>query len=139
MVKAGCAAFEERVMDYGTDRILPPEPKERRRPGRITSAGATCRLGEVVDISARGVRIRHKGFGWYTAGVVVNLTLETEDVSVSVRAAIRWIKKIRIGVYDIGLEFVGLTPEELQAVWGLAFSSNRFVSGTQLKYVRHPR
>jgi len=126
-------------MDYGSDRVLPVQPEERRRPGRMVSAGVLCRLGEVVDISATGMRIRHKGLGWFKVGAVVNLTLETQDAKLTVSATIRWVKKVRAGVYEIGLEFLPLTPEQLDGLWELAFSANRFLSGTQLKYVRRPR
>lgn len=140
-IKSRAKAIEVWVMDQRPDQCAPaqPQPEDLRRAGRFIAAGVTCQLGEVTDLSARGMRIRHKGFGWYRVGETVKLKLDTLDIKLQVHARICWIRKVRLGVYEFGLEFMEMSPEELSMLWDLAFSVNRFVSGTQLRYVRRPR
>jgi len=126
-------------MDYGTDPLPQEKSPDRRRPGRLVSIGVTCSLGEIIDLSAKGMRVRRKGFCRFKPGTVAELLLRDEEETVPVKACIRWVKKIRAGVYEMGLEFLDVTHEQLPALWRLATTANKVLSGVQLRYVRKPR
>lgn len=80
---------------------------ERRRSGRRKSTAVGCNLGTVVDLSSGGMRIRCRRL----MHDVHPVELWTERTRVRVRAKVCWAKKIAFRKYELGFQFVDLTPQ----------------------------
>lgn len=121
VVSPGAHAVPERRM------ILPrgaayPIP-DRRRYGRFPQDMLTCNLGDVVDLSRGGMRVRgrrvRKG----------PMYIELRDENRSLRLPGEITRVMRSGLFkcEIGIQFVDLTPElerEL-AAWSMLHRQRR--------------
>jgi PilZ domain len=81
---------------------------ERRRSGRLKGRSLRCNRGEVMDLSAGGLRIRSSRR--YSSKLPVQLWTPTRRVTVP--AQVRWVKRLGFRKYEIGLQFYDLTPEQ---------------------------
>ena len=85
----------------------PPFEPERRGQRRLQPYWINCDLGYIIDVSAEGVRLltkrRLSGF--------VRVRLWDERNGFIHDAEVKWSKKIRWRQHEVGLHFVGLTPE----------------------------
>lgn len=76
-----------------------------RRRERYPTSTLTCVLGEVVDVSQSGLRVRGTGRVPAKVGQVVHIAVSTERQRVSCSVRVVWTKwKLRS--YEMGLEFV---------------------------------
>lgn len=91
----------------------PPAPrhegKEQRRHGRVRTAAVVCTLGEVLDISASGIRIRCAGRPAIRAGQVVSMTIAGPEGPFSVAVRLIWIRKVGVFRHEVGACFEKLT------------------------------
>jgi len=96
----------------------PPAPvePERREQLRIQPYWINCDLGYIIDVSADGVRLltkrRLKGF--------VRVRLWDERNGFIHDAEVKWSRKIRWRQHEVGLHFVGLTPERAAQLAAIA-------------------
>lgn len=95
-----------RRLSTGTRKVRPLF--ERRHNGRIKAERAVaCNLGEVLNLSSGGMRVhaarrlrgRHKVELW------------SATASVQVWADVKWAKRDGLRRFDVGLEFLDVTPE----------------------------
>lgn len=91
-----------------------------RRHARYACANLTCTLGEVVDISDSGIRVRCKGKPDVETGQITTLHIECNNKACTLAAKIVWTHRIGFRVYEIGIEFSNLTPELRAALEGAA-------------------
>ncbi|GAB4107959.1 MAG: hypothetical protein Kow00105_12840 [Phycisphaeraceae bacterium] len=79
-----------------------------------------CHLGEVVDISKTGVRIRCKGKPPFAPGSITPLQFAFTGGMLRVTAQERWRKRVGLcGGYEIGLMFVKNSPNVIAAIESL--------------------
>lgn len=85
----------------GTPRVRP------RRDERIKAQNLRCALGEVVDLSASGMRIRVKGKPPFAKGDVQTYRIDSSSQRLTLQAAVMWIR--RCGVlskdWELGVRF----------------------------------
>jgi hypothetical protein len=82
----------------------------RRRRGRVFVCGVETSLGEALDVSAGGMRVRCRG-SVPREGALMALDVATLDGRFVVGARVAWVKRIKGAGSNVGLEFVKLTPE----------------------------
>lgn len=92
----------------------------RRSNLRHTPDAVICVLGEVLDISASGVRIRCAGKPPFMPGAVSSIKLGCQGGSLGVTVQERWRKRRGLRVYHIGLKFVNNSPNVMAAIDSLA-------------------
>ena len=90
---------------------LHPRAAERRRHGRLRTEGVNCSLGEVVDLSASGMRVLRKGRRSAEVGETVALTLDYEGFTLSVDARVVRLEKAGFRRHIYGLEFQQVNPD----------------------------
>lgn len=74
-----------------------------RRHGRVRTAGAViCSLGEVVDISASGMRVRCSGRPEARVGRRINITIAGDGDPFLVAMRPVWIRKVGFFKYELG-------------------------------------
>jgi hypothetical protein len=84
--------------------------KNNRRHGRLRCRQLPCDLGEVVDMSASGMKMKSSRAPKVGLGDVVSVTLHYPLGDLPIRARVVWMKKLAYRSYEIGLEFEQVTP-----------------------------
>ena len=92
-----------------------PNEKQNRRHGRVQCEMLTCKLGEIVNLSASGVMIRGKGTPQLTTDSRTALDLKCLDHDLHVTARVAWIQQ-EARSFSMGLEFVDVTSEQAQRI-----------------------
>ncbi len=92
----------------------------QRRFGRILCHQITCSLGEVLDLSAGGMRIRCTGSMGLREGDAVGLTLRAGNAPVPLPCKIVWMRKSGWRAWEIGVVFEQLSPNARQSLNTLA-------------------
>jgi hypothetical protein len=92
----------------------------KRRHGRLKCDLLTCALGEVMDFSASGMKVRYRGRLQVERGQVVDMALHAAGSTQNVKARVVHIHKAGFRRHDLGLEFVEVTPEVSKGLLALA-------------------
>jgi hypothetical protein len=108
----------------GTARELPPiartfGPDNARRCGRVRVQMITCSLGDVLDLSATGMRVRTRGRP-PEEGAVVGVRVEGLVRPVDVRATVVWVRKAGWRKLELGLKFEELSREDRSELAAIA-------------------
>lgn len=85
--------------------------QERRRHGRLRTEGTQCSLGEVLDISASGMRIARKGAMPVEVGESFRIDIMIDKDVFSLDVTVRRIIKTGRRKFEYGVEFCNLTDE----------------------------
>lgn len=101
------------------------EPEhESRRHGRLRAELLHCKqLGEVLDLSASGMRVLVKGGCQAKVDDLLSTELEFEKIRLPIQARITWVQRVGFRRHHVGLEFVNLTPELVEGLRSLARSA----------------
>jgi hypothetical protein len=82
-----------------------------RAAERFAVTGMRCALGEVVDLSARGLRVRFSGGAPLRKGDSATLNVCSDSQCVKVTARVVWVRKGTLGRGgEIGFNFVNVKP-----------------------------
>lgn len=83
--------------------------QDRRQKGRIRCDGAECDLGAVVDLSAAGARLVHRGFAKPVGRV---MTLRFTHPIGPMPFTVKVVRSKTLGFLrqELGLEFLDMTP-----------------------------
>ena len=92
----------------------------QRRRGRFRTDLLDCELGMVLDLSAEGMRVLHRGRCRHQVGDYLELTLRQFDIEVPVNARIVWLKETGRRKYEIGFVFTGVDAEGHEAIAHIA-------------------
>jgi DnaJ domain/PilZ domain len=96
-----------------------PDQDPRRGSTRHPSETLSCMLGDVVDISTTGIRIRSKGKPPFSVGAVTTIKLSYEGGKLAVFVQERWRRRQGLRAYEMGLKFVNNSPNVTAAVESL--------------------
>lgn len=105
------------------------KPKIPRRDDRFTTSDMSCPLGEIVDLSASGMRIRSVGKPQVARGQAKQFVLRTSRQTLTVSGVVTWIRRRSLFSkrYDMGIRFTdsrGGTREALVAFAKYGFVGN---------------
>lgn len=91
-----------------------PEPGDaswrKRKANRYGGETVQCALGEILDVSASGMRVMCNGKPPVMQGGVMPVKLCFSDGSLPVSVQVRWCKRRGLKRYEIGLQFIQLKP-----------------------------
>jgi hypothetical protein len=88
-----------------------PEIINKRRFPRFTTKVISCSLGEVVDLSAGGVRLRGKGKAPVCRGQIIPMTLFAHESQVTIKARAVHIRRVGLRTWEAGFAFVDIRPQ----------------------------
>jgi hypothetical protein len=83
---------------------------ELRRHGRVLCQEIACSIGDVLDLSASGMRVRTK-FRLPINGEAFVVTVNSPDGPIAILCRLRWIKRAGIFAREAGLEFFEVGPK----------------------------
>lgn len=95
---------------------------------RFVAHGLTCALGEVLDLSATGLRARTGGRPPMTVGASCAVVVTSEGQQVRVTGTVVWVRRVGRGplaflgpaVHEVGVRFVDVRPGVAAALVQLA-------------------
>jgi DnaJ-domain-containing protein 1 len=103
-----------------TKRNGPDQGRRARAAERFVAAGLSCALGDVLDLSATGVRLRGSGKVKVDLGDILTITVASENQSVKVQSQVVWVRRRGLGRQEIGLKFVNVRKGVATALVQLA-------------------
>ena len=101
--------------DIDNGKAVDSKTDQRRRHGRVSCEMLTCQFGEVMNLSASGVKIKGKGTPEHKADDRIRLDLKCLDHELQATARVAWTNQ-EGNTFDMGVEFVDLTPDQAQRV-----------------------
>lgn len=87
------------------------QKKPPRRHGRVRTELLSCGLGEIVDLSASGMRVLRRSARAPREGARVKIKMRCLDVKIRLRGTVVWVRTAGPGLHVVGLQFTRLTPE----------------------------
>jgi hypothetical protein len=108
--------------------------RERRRNRRVKSPELRCHFGEVVDMSAAGLRVCCKGPTTVQVGDAFSAHLQHDrlDIELTIKATVSWVENLGIRRFSVGLELIELSEaDQLQLEIIVAAGHDEF-TGPQL-------
>jgi hypothetical protein len=92
----------------------------KRREERFSTDLLTSTLGDVVDLSGTGVRVRKAGRAGVSVGQIVPVTLRSDQCQVTLKSRVVRVKANGFRECEIGLTFVEIKPGLQNALHHLA-------------------
>lgn len=96
-----------------------PEQPEHRRHGRVVCQGVESNVGDVLDISASGMRIITR-YKLPEKGEVFVVTVETMQGPLAILSRVRWSRRKGLFQREAGLEFFDVGPRTRSVLAELA-------------------
>ena len=94
--------------------------ESQRRSGRVRCRDLHCSLGEVLDLSAGGMRVRGRPDKALAVGVAVEVALLCSPFVVHLKARIVWVRKSGWRTQELGLMFLDLSAPSRRSLNDLA-------------------
>jgi DnaJ-domain-containing protein 1 len=94
--------------------------KYPRADERIHAHGVSCHLGQVIDISGGGMRVRTEGTPGVVKGEQCNFGVRSSRHQVSVRGQVVWSKRTGWKNYEIGVRWLNASPVHVELLLQLA-------------------
>lgn len=82
-----------------------------RRHGRVACELLTCTVGEVLDLSASGMKVLIRGRMRTEPGAVHELSLKVLGCRLPVRARVTWSRRVGFLRHQVGFEFIDLNEQ----------------------------
>jgi len=83
-----------------------------RAAERHEAHGLRCPLGELIDLSATGLRCKCSGKPSVAQGAVIPLVLQNSNQTIRLMARVVWVRKVGLitGEWQAGLYFLDVRP-----------------------------
>jgi len=92
----------------------------RRGAQRHANATLNCELGEVVDVSSSGVRLRCQSKPPFAPGAFTSISFTYSGGKLQIQVQERWRKRFGLrGGHEVGLMFVKASPNVIKAIESL--------------------
>ncbi len=93
------------------------ETDEKRGYGRYGCEGLSCNLGQIVDMSATGIRVRCSAKSEAEVGDDKWVSIKSDGGDVGVHAVIRRVSRVNKKEIAVALEFVDISEETRRALY----------------------
>jgi hypothetical protein len=87
----------------------PVKPATKRKFGRLKCTMAHCGIGEILDLSAGGMRVRTRQRP--ASGQTIATEIITQFGPLPVKVSVRWVRRVRLFWFDCGLMFTELDDQ----------------------------
>lgn len=101
---------------------------DRRDAGRIQCHELRTNVGEIVDASSTGLRIKGKLPNGSKPGDVVAVIVASDEESVQLSCEVRWIKKLAFRSMTFGVAFLEITEDQRRTLWQMIRTGNVITS-----------
>jgi hypothetical protein len=77
-----------------------------RRSERYRAAAVRCAIGDIVDVSSTGMRVRGSGAPPSEVNQILQLNVSSERQHVNCSARVVWRRRVGLRGFEMGLEFI---------------------------------
>ncbi len=86
---------------------------DRRRHGRLRCEQTSCCVGQVVDLSASGMRVQRRGRPLMDVGDELQISVHSDagEPAITLTARVIWIERGGFRKHTYGMEFADLTDD----------------------------
>ena len=105
----------------------PHEPmteEDRRNAGRIQCSELRTNVGEIVDASSTGLRIKGKLPSGVRPGTSLMINISSDEDVLSLVSEVRWIKKQAFRGMVFGVSFIEITENQRRQLWSMIRTGN---------------
>ncbi|HED52762.1 MAG TPA: PilZ domain-containing protein [Phycisphaerales bacterium] len=107
-----------------TEPYNQPNAEERRDKGRVQCSELRSNVGEIVDASSTGLRIKGKLPGGTRPGTNLMINITSDEDVLSLVSEVRWIKKQAFRGMVFGVSFIEITENQRRQLWSMIRSGN---------------
>ena len=93
---------------------------DRRRTGRLEVEDTRCSLGEVKDLSARGMRVERRGRCPVSTGDTLHIDIHHDGMDLPIDVEVMRVSKIGFCRWSFGLRFIDDSDETRRRLSELA-------------------
>ncbi|RNC80287.1 MAG: PilZ domain-containing protein [Phycisphaera sp.] len=97
---------------------------DRRDAGRIQCQELRSNVGEIVDASSTGLRIKGKLPSGSRPMSTVMINVSSDDQVLSLNCEIRWIKKQAFRGTTFGVAFLDISEDQRRQLWQMIRTGN---------------
>ena len=97
---------------------------DRRDAGRIQCRDLRTNIGEIVDASSTGLRIKGKLPTGTKPGDVVAVVIASDEESLPLSCEVRWVRKIAFRAMTFGVAFNQITEDQRRTLWQMIRTGN---------------
>ncbi len=101
---------------------------DRRDAGRIQCHELRTNVGEIVDASSTGLRIKGKLPSGARPGSMVAVVVSGDEESLPLTCEVRWIKKMAFRTTTFGVSFLEITEDQRRLLWQMIRTGNVITS-----------
>lgn len=101
---------------------------DRRDAGRIQCSELRSNIGEIVDASSTGLRIKGKLPAGSKPGSTIALVVAGDEESLPLTCEVRWIKKLAFRTTTFGVSFTEITEDQRRLLWQMIRTGNVITS-----------
>jgi hypothetical protein len=98
------------VWPFSTFIAAPAKRRGKRREDRFATDLLTTALGEIVDISGTGARVRCNGRVPVVAGQTLSVAIRSDQWAITVKCRVVRVRRLGLRSADVGLAFVDARP-----------------------------
>jgi len=104
-----------------SDRPVEDDPNHRRH-GRLNTQDISCSLGDIINLSASGMRVG-SARAVPQIGSPFTMVIEWSDGRLALSCVVRWIRRTGLLKREVGVEFVDLTDQQRRSLGEIARST----------------
>lgn len=97
---------------------------DRRDAGRIQCHELRTNVGEIVDASSTGLRIKGKLPAGTKPMSTVLINISSDIETLSLKCEVRWIKKQTFRGMSFGVAFIDITEDQRRQLWQMVRTGN---------------
>lgn len=97
---------------------------DRRDAGRIQCHELRTNVGEIVDASSTGLRIKGKLPSGTRPGSTVSVVVAGDEESLQLTCEVRWIKKLAFRSTTFGVAFMDIAEDQRRLLWQMIRTGN---------------
>jgi hypothetical protein len=105
-----------RICRNMTPVLQEPFANSNRKYGRVRCRQIGCSLGDVLDLSAGGMRVGSRGSMGLREGDTVGVTLGANQAPIPLRCRVVWRRKVSWRSWEMGMTFLEPTAETREAL-----------------------
>lgn len=90
---------------------------DRRDAGRVQCRELRTNIGEILDASSTGLRIRGRLPANTRPGSIVSILVSGDEESLPLACEVRWIKKVAFRTTTFGVAFTDIAEDQRRQLW----------------------
>lgn len=105
---------------------------DRRDAGRIQCRELRTNVGEIVDASSTGLRIRGKLPAGTRPGSIISVVVSGDEESLPLSCEVRWVKKLAFRTTTFGVAFQQIAEDQRRQLWQMIRTGNVIANCTSI-------